>query len=175
MCNLKAHWNQGWQLGTSGPHLPKAPRCNVVSEPDLGAHAAGQFSAPGAGTRRRAGRAGLRARTSESSPPRARQARFFPPSSVGPGLCKDGSPLPLYGSGAGGELARPAGTAALPFSAVAGVFGSWLPGESMSEEGAAPASAVPLEELRSWPEDLCRRELPTVLPRLLISLAVAGT
>ncbi|XP_036891218.1 uncharacterized protein C1orf112 homolog isoform X2 [Sturnira hondurensis] len=37
----------------------------------------------------------------------------------------------------------------------------------MSEERAVPASAVPLEELSSWPEELCRRELPTVLPRLL--------
>ncbi|KAM5294182.1 FIGNL1-interacting regulator of recombination and mitosis [Glossophaga mutica] len=37
----------------------------------------------------------------------------------------------------------------------------------MSEERAVAASAVPLEELSSWPEELCRRELPTVLPRLL--------
>ncbi|XP_073756089.1 FIGNL1-interacting regulator of recombination and mitosis isoform X2 [Callorhinus ursinus] len=37
----------------------------------------------------------------------------------------------------------------------------------MSQERAAPASAVPLEELSSWPEELCRRELPSVLPRLL--------
>ncbi|XP_016077004.1 PREDICTED: uncharacterized protein C1orf112 homolog isoform X2 [Miniopterus natalensis] len=37
----------------------------------------------------------------------------------------------------------------------------------MSQERAVPASAVPLEELSSWPEELCRRELPTVLPRLL--------
>ncbi|NP_001353698.1 FIGNL1-interacting regulator of recombination and mitosis isoform 7 [Homo sapiens] len=37
----------------------------------------------------------------------------------------------------------------------------------MSQEGAVPASAVPLEELSSWPEELCRRELPSVLPRLL--------
>nr|KAF6315820.1 hypothetical protein mPipKuh1_001736 [Pipistrellus kuhlii] len=41
----------------------------------------------------------------------------------------------------------------------------------MSQERAASASAVPLEELGSWPEELCRRELPTVLPRLLISFA----
>lgn len=32
----------------------------------------------------------------------------------------------------------------------------------MSQEGA-----VPLEELRRWPEALCRRELPSALPRLL--------
>ncbi|KAF3823437.1 hypothetical protein GH733_010873 [Mirounga leonina] len=31
----------------------------------------------------------------------------------------------------------------------------------MSQESAAPASAVPLEELSSWPEELCRRELPS--------------
>ncbi|XP_028386836.1 uncharacterized protein C1orf112 homolog [Phyllostomus discolor] len=37
----------------------------------------------------------------------------------------------------------------------------------MSEERAAPASDAPLEEFSSWPEELCRRELPTVLPRLL--------
>ncbi|XP_058898157.1 FIGNL1-interacting regulator of recombination and mitosis isoform X2 [Kogia breviceps] len=37
----------------------------------------------------------------------------------------------------------------------------------MSQERAIPASAVPLEELSSWPEELCRRELPSVLPRLL--------
>ncbi|XP_032174193.1 uncharacterized protein C1orf112 homolog [Mustela erminea] len=37
----------------------------------------------------------------------------------------------------------------------------------MSEGRAAPGSAAPLEELRSWPEELCRRELPSVLPRLL--------
>lgn len=43
----------------------------------------------------------------------------------------------------------------------------------MSQERAASASAVPLEELGSWPAELCRRELPTVLPRLLISFAVA--
>lgn len=44
-------------------------------------------------------------------------------------------------------------------------------GDSMSQERAVPASAVPLEELSSWPEELCRRELPSVLPRLLISFA----
>ncbi|KAM5203196.1 FIGNL1-interacting regulator of recombination and mitosis isoform 2-T3 [Hipposideros larvatus] len=48
-------------------------------------------------------------------------------------------------------------------------FEAGLPGESMSQERAVPASAVPLEELSSWPEELCRRELPSVLPRLLIS------
>nr|XP_036879975.1 uncharacterized protein C1orf112 homolog isoform X14 [Manis javanica] len=37
----------------------------------------------------------------------------------------------------------------------------------MSEERAAPASAVSLGEVRSWPEALCRRELPSVLPQLL--------
>lgn len=45
--------------------------------------------------------------------------------------------------------------------------------KSMSQERAVSASAVPLEELSGWPEELCRRELPTVLPRLLISFAVA--
>ncbi|XP_077757725.1 FIGNL1-interacting regulator of recombination and mitosis isoform X1 [Canis aureus] len=37
----------------------------------------------------------------------------------------------------------------------------------MSQERAAPASAAPLEELSGWTEELCRRELPSVLPRLL--------
>lgn len=37
----------------------------------------------------------------------------------------------------------------------------------MSQERAVPASAVALEELSSWPEEVCRRELPSVLPRLL--------
>ncbi|XP_006907876.2 uncharacterized protein C1orf112 homolog isoform X1 [Pteropus alecto] len=37
----------------------------------------------------------------------------------------------------------------------------------MSQERAVPASAGPLEELSGWPEELCRRELPSVLPRLL--------
>ncbi|XP_073078234.1 FIGNL1-interacting regulator of recombination and mitosis isoform X8 [Manis javanica] len=40
-------------------------------------------------------------------------------------------------------------------------------GGGMSEERAAPASAVSLGEVRSWPEALCRRELPSVLPQLL--------
>lgn len=35
-----------------------------------------------------------------------------------------------------------------------------------------PASAVPLGELSGWPEELCRQELPTVLPRLHIFFAV---
>ncbi|XP_048212364.1 uncharacterized protein C1orf112 homolog isoform X2 [Perognathus longimembris pacificus] len=37
----------------------------------------------------------------------------------------------------------------------------------MSQERAAPASAVPLEEVSGWPVETCRRELPSVLPRLL--------
>uniref|UniRef100_A0A452EVY6 FIGNL1 interacting regulator of recombination and mitosis n=1 Tax=Capra hircus TaxID=9925 RepID=A0A452EVY6_CAPHI len=45
----------------------------------------------------------------------------------------------------------------------------------MSQERAVPASAVPLEEISSWPEELCRRELPSVLPRLLISFIVIST
>ena len=65
-----------------------------------------------------------------------------------------------------------------------GSFRSWLwrecfealvLGDSMSQERAVPASAVPLEELSSWPEELCRRELPSVLPRLLISFIVTST
>uniref|UniRef100_A0A8C9ARF5 FIGNL1 interacting regulator of recombination and mitosis n=1 Tax=Prolemur simus TaxID=1328070 RepID=A0A8C9ARF5_PROSS len=45
----------------------------------------------------------------------------------------------------------------------------------MSQERVVPASAVPLEEFSSWPEELCRQELPSVLPRLLISLVVTST
>ncbi|XP_040307532.1 FIGNL1-interacting regulator of recombination and mitosis isoform X1 [Herpailurus yagouaroundi] len=37
----------------------------------------------------------------------------------------------------------------------------------MSQERAVAASAVRLEELSSWSQELCRRELPSVLPRLL--------
>ncbi|XP_030743635.2 uncharacterized protein C1orf112 homolog isoform X2 [Echinops telfairi] len=37
----------------------------------------------------------------------------------------------------------------------------------MSEDRAAPESAVSLEDLSSWSEELCRQELPSVLPRLL--------
>ncbi|XP_014411476.2 uncharacterized protein C1orf112 homolog isoform X2 [Camelus ferus] len=37
----------------------------------------------------------------------------------------------------------------------------------MSQEREVPVSAVPLEEISSWPKELCRRELPSVLPRLL--------
>ncbi|XP_043858610.1 uncharacterized protein C1orf112 homolog [Dromiciops gliroides] len=37
----------------------------------------------------------------------------------------------------------------------------------MSQDRAEPASTVVLEELASWSEDLCRQELPSVLPRLL--------
>ncbi|XP_006872720.1 PREDICTED: uncharacterized protein C1orf112 homolog [Chrysochloris asiatica] len=37
----------------------------------------------------------------------------------------------------------------------------------MSQDRAAPASEFSLEELSSWPEELCRRELSSVLPRLL--------
>ncbi|XP_027724122.1 uncharacterized protein C1orf112 homolog isoform X2 [Vombatus ursinus] len=37
----------------------------------------------------------------------------------------------------------------------------------MSQDRAEPATTVVLEELASWSEDLCRQELPSVLPRLL--------
>ncbi|XP_075420755.1 FIGNL1-interacting regulator of recombination and mitosis isoform X1 [Tenrec ecaudatus] len=37
----------------------------------------------------------------------------------------------------------------------------------MSEDRAAPESAVSLEDLSSWSEELCRQELSSVLPRLL--------
>ncbi|XP_069865248.1 FIGNL1-interacting regulator of recombination and mitosis-like isoform X1 [Dipodomys merriami] len=37
----------------------------------------------------------------------------------------------------------------------------------MAQERAAAASAAPLEEVSGWPEETCRRELPSVLPRLL--------
>ena len=40
----------------------------------------------------------------------------------------------------------------------------------MSQDDAEVASGVVLEELSSWSEEMCRRELPSVLPRLLISL-----
>nr|XP_008767895.2 uncharacterized protein C1orf112 homolog isoform X1 [Rattus norvegicus] len=37
----------------------------------------------------------------------------------------------------------------------------------MSQNGAVATNGVMLEELSSWPEEICRRELPSVLPRLL--------
>nr|XP_004658950.2 uncharacterized protein C1orf112 homolog isoform X1 [Jaculus jaculus] len=37
----------------------------------------------------------------------------------------------------------------------------------MSRDRTEAGSVVPLEELSSWPEELCRQELPSVLPRLL--------
>uniref|UniRef100_E0CX91 FIGNL1 interacting regulator of recombination and mitosis n=1 Tax=Mus musculus TaxID=10090 RepID=E0CX91_MOUSE len=37
----------------------------------------------------------------------------------------------------------------------------------MSQDDAEVASGVVLEELSSWSEEMCRRELPSVLPRLL--------
>ncbi|VFV32989.1 Hypothetical predicted protein [Lynx pardinus] len=43
----------------------------------------------------------------------------------------------------------------------------------MSQERAVAASAVRLEELSSWSQELCRRELPSVLPRLLISFVTS--
>lgn len=43
-------------------------------------------------------------------------------------------------------------------------------GVRMSQNGAVATNGVMLEELSSWPEEICRRELPSVLPRLLISL-----
>lgn len=46
------------------------------------------------------------------------------------------------------------------------VFG----GERMSQGDAEVVSGVSLEELSSWTEEMCRRELPSVLPGLLISL-----
>lgn len=37
----------------------------------------------------------------------------------------------------------------------------------MAQERAVSPSALALDELSGWPEELCRRELPSVLPRLL--------
>ncbi|XP_051854942.1 uncharacterized protein C1orf112 homolog isoform X6 [Antechinus flavipes] len=37
----------------------------------------------------------------------------------------------------------------------------------MSQDRAEPAGTLVLEDLASWSEDLCRQELPSVLPRLL--------
>lgn len=72
-------------LGTSGLHLPKAPQCNN-SNLDLGMLTAPQVpsSPPRVETSRHARCSGLKARTSESSPPRAREARFFS-AAQGPG------------------------------------------------------------------------------------------
>nr|XP_035135800.1 uncharacterized protein C1orf112 homolog isoform X2 [Callithrix jacchus] len=69
--------------------------------------------------------------------------------------------------GAGGERARAGGTVSFRSGLWRDWFEAVLFGEGMSQERAVPVSAVPLEELSSWPEELCRRELPSVLPRLL--------
>ncbi|XP_051003692.1 uncharacterized protein C1orf112 homolog isoform X1 [Acomys russatus] len=37
----------------------------------------------------------------------------------------------------------------------------------MSQDDTKVASGVKLEELRSWPEEMCRRQLPSVLPQLI--------
>ncbi|XP_057350955.1 uncharacterized protein C1orf112 homolog isoform X2 [Manis pentadactyla] len=76
-------------------------------------------------------------------------------------------------SGAGRRRARKAcrSGAKLPVPE-AGFRSGWEPaglgrGGGMSQEREEPASAVSLGEVRSWPEALCRRELPSVLPQLL--------
>ncbi|XP_006887520.1 PREDICTED: uncharacterized protein C1orf112 homolog [Elephantulus edwardii] len=45
----------------------------------------------------------------------------------------------------------------------------------MAQDRATPASTVSLEELSSWPEELCRRELSSILPRLLSMYQHSGS
>lgn len=57
--------------------------------------------------------------------------------------------------------------------------GSWTHGsaadaERMSQDDDAEANRVVLETFSSWSREDCRRELPSALPRLLISLEDAG-
>lgn len=40
----------------------------------------------------------------------------------------------------------------------------------MSQDDTEFESGLTLEDLYRWPEELCRRELPLVLPQLIISL-----
>lgn len=76
-------------LGTSGPRLPIAPQCNMYRDPDLGMLAARQVPSSRHGeTQSPAKSSRLKARTSESSPPQARQARLFP-AARGPGSTRN--------------------------------------------------------------------------------------
>lgn len=43
-------------------------------------------------------------------------------------------------------------------------------GARMSQDDEAEANRTMLDNLNSWSREVCRRELPSVLPRLLISL-----
>lgn len=155
--------------GTSGPHLPKAPHCNVYRDPNLGMLAALQVpSSPRWETRGHARSSRQRARTSESSPPRARHA-WLPPGAWGPRSPRDAARfLSMVWTPAESSQSLP-GQWRFRLWLWRDCFEAEVRGESMSQERAVPASAVPLEELSSWSEELCRRELPSVLPRLLIS------
>lgn len=77
---------------------------------------------------------------------------------------KEASPLALYGSGLTGGSQGLLGWLGFRSGLWRERFEVGVSDDTMSEEGAGT-----LEELSRWPEELCRRELPSVLPRLLIS------
>lgn len=154
LCDLKAAWDGGWQIWGL-PALTSSKRFTVT----FTATQTGGCPQRGAENRGAAGSSRQQARISESSPPRARRARRA--SSLWSRSRRSARKARREGgvSGPGGG----------------GTIWSRAPAESiMSQERAVPASAGPLEELSGWPEELCRRELPSVLPRLLISFAVTA-
>lgn len=149
---------QGRGGSKSGGFRLHPPKCVRAARQRPGPENARGREGLGTGTESpRAPPSGSGARPGEASPPRANQARLERPGSAARPLSM--VPAPARARKACREL---------PVWAVAGRLEA-ARGRGMSEGRAAPGSAASLEELRSWPEELCRRELPSVLPRLLIS------
>lgn len=178
MCSLQAPWDtpeQIWGLPPSPPQSASVQRFRQSRPENARSPGRAQLAAArkAFGTPRQT--LGWKAGTSESSPPRARQA----PLSSRPCAARAHQGTPQPASSLWYWCRRRARKACRD----GGSFRSWrwrdwfevvLLGRKMSQERAVPASAVPLEELSSWSEELCRRELPTVLPRLLISFFVTS-
>lgn len=148
-------------LPLKGRALPEPPR-PVQGQPGLGTLAALRIPAFGAQNPATRGASARRARTTHH------RVESF--------ACQTSRLLSVV-SGGGQRRARKACRSGgeLPVPA-AGFRSGWElaglgRGGGMSQERAAPASAVSLGEVRSWPEALCRRELPSVLPQLLISFS----
>lgn len=157
-CNLKAAWDGGWQIwGLPALTFSKRFTVTFTATQTGGCPQPGEFHARRAENRGPAGSPVQQARTSESSPPRGRGTRrasslWSRSRRSARKARRDGG---VSGRGCGGTIWSRAAAAS-----------------SMSQERVVPASAGLLEELSGWPGELCRRELPSVLPRLLISFAV---
>lgn len=157
-CNLKAAWDGGWQIwGLPALTFSKRFTVTFTATQTGGCSQPGELHARRAENRGPAGSPVQQARTSESSPPRGRGTRrasslWSRSRRSARKARRDGG---VSGRGCGGTIWSRAAAAS-----------------SMSQERAVPASAGLLEELSGWPGELCRRELPSVLPRLLISFAV---